>query len=91
MTARAKRVLKEALGLSAEERADLAATLLDSLQEGEDPEAEDIWAEEIARRVREVESGAVKTIPWSEARRRLHEVLDARKRARDSSGSAPRG
>lgn len=80
MTAKAKKILEEALELSPEERADLAATLLDSLEEGEDEGVEEAWAQEIARRIQEVESGAVKTIPWSEARRRLYRVLDARKR-----------
>ena len=71
MTARAKRVLEEALDLSPEERADLAATLLDSLQEGEDPDAEEAWAEEIARRLDEIDTGKVRTVPWSEARRHI--------------------
>jgi putative addiction module component (TIGR02574 family) len=81
MTASAKRVLEDALELSPEERADLAATLLDSLEEAQDEGVEEAWAEEIARRIRDVESGAVQTIPWSEARRRLYEILDARKRS----------
>jgi putative addiction module component (TIGR02574 family) len=81
MTVKAKKVLEEALGLPPEERADIAAGLLDSLDGHEDEGVEEAWAEEIARRMQEVESGAVKTIPWAEARRRLHQVLDARKRS----------
>jgi len=36
---------------------------------GEDAEA--AWAIEVNRRVAELDSGAVKTIPWAEVRRRL--------------------
>lgn len=81
MTAKAQRVLDEALALDAEERADLAASLLDSLEEPEDPGAEEAWAQEIERRIREVEAGVVKTIPWSEARKRILALRDERRRA----------
>jgi putative addiction module component (TIGR02574 family) len=77
MSGKAQKVLEEALTLPPEERADVAATLLESLDEQEDEGVEEAWAQEIERRIREVESGAVKTIPWSEARRRLRERLDA--------------
>jgi len=36
-----------------------------------DKDAEAAWATEVNRRVAELDSGAVKTIPWAEARRRL--------------------
>jgi hypothetical protein len=39
------------------------------------------WAREIQRRVREIKSGAVKTVSWSEARRRLLTLRDARTRS----------
>ncbi len=81
MTSNAKKILEEALALPPDERADVAATLLDSLDEAEGEAVEQAWAEEIQRRIQEVESGAVKTIPWSEARRRILALRDARKRA----------
>ena len=81
MTGKAKKILEEALTLPSDERADVAATLLDSLDEPENDEVERAWAEEIQRRIQEVESGAVKTIPWSEARRRILALRDGRKRA----------
>ena len=77
MSGKAQKVLEEALTLPPEERADVAATLLESLDEQEDEGVEEAWAQEIEHRIRDVESGAVKTIPWSEARRRLRERLDA--------------
>jgi len=81
MTDKAKKILEEALGLPPDERADVAATLLDSLDEEQDEAVEQAWAEEIQRRIQEIESGAVKTIPWSEARRRILALRSARKRA----------
>jgi putative addiction module component (TIGR02574 family) len=80
MSGRPQKVLEEALALPPEERADLAATLIDSLDDREDEGVEQAWAEEIERRIKEVESGQVKMIPWSEARRRLRARLDAGRR-----------
>ncbi|MFN7573324.1 MAG: addiction module protein [Betaproteobacteria bacterium] len=62
------KLLQQALLLSESERAALAAALLDTLDEGADPDAESAWAAEIERRIAEVDSGAVQTIPWAKAR-----------------------
>lgn len=64
-------LLRQALELPQETRAALAGSLLDSLDEEIDCEAEAAWSEEIARRLRELDSGKVKTVPWAEARRRI--------------------
>jgi putative addiction module component (TIGR02574 family) len=64
-------ILKEALALPSEERATLAASLLDSLDTDVDEDAEAAWATEVNRRVTELDSGAVKTIPWTQVRGRL--------------------
>jgi putative addiction module component (TIGR02574 family) len=64
-------ILKEALALPTEARAALAGSLLDSLDTDVDEGAEAAWAIEVTRRVAELDSGAVKTIPWAEVRRRL--------------------
>ncbi len=63
------KVLEDALKLPAEARAALAGSLIESLDETVDADAEAAWAEEIARRLRDLDSGKAKTIPWSEARR----------------------
>lgn len=63
------KLLEEALKLPAEARAALAGSLIESLDETVDEDAEAAWAEEIARRVRELDSGKAKSIPWSKARR----------------------
>lgn len=81
MTTRAQKVLDEALALAPDERADVAASLLDSLDGQVDEGAEEAWAREIERRIGEVEAGVVKTIPWSEARQRILALRDDRRRA----------
>ena len=65
------RLLQEALKLSPEARAALAASLLESLDEEVDEGAEAAWSDEIAKRIRELNSGSVAAIPWSEARRMI--------------------
>lgn len=67
----AAEILKEALALRTEARAALAGSLLDSLDTAVDEDAEAAWATEVNRRVTELDDGTVKTIPWSEVRRRL--------------------
>lgn len=63
-----KKILERALELPDEARAALAAELLGSLEEDVDEDAEAQWSQEIASRLRELDSGAVKAVPWSEAR-----------------------
>ena len=72
MTAQTKKLLGQAMKLSEEERWKLTDGLLESLQESErDADHEAAWAAEIERRIKEVESGQAKTIPWEEVRRSI--------------------
>jgi putative addiction module component (TIGR02574 family) len=57
--------------LPPEARAALAGALIESLDEGVDERAEELWAEEIERRQRELDRGQVRTVPWSQARRAI--------------------
>ncbi len=66
-----KDVFREAFELPESERATLAGLLIESLEAPPDPEVEELWAEEAERRWREIESGAVATIPWEEVRAKL--------------------
>jgi putative addiction module component (TIGR02574 family) len=66
------RILREAMKLPPEARAALAGSLIDSLEEPPDPDAESEWQREIARRMRELDAGEVDLISWSEARRAIH-------------------
>ena len=70
MTQEADELLKKALTLPAEDRAAMAGSLLESLEEPVDPSAEEAWNEEIARRIADLDSGKAKTVPWEEIRRR---------------------
>ena len=64
-------LLKEALKLPPEARAAFAGSLLDSLDHEVDEEVEAAWHAEINRRLVDIDSGKVKLIPRSEARRRI--------------------
>ena len=66
-------ILKRALRLPPEARAALAGSLLDSLDEPLDFDAESAWEAEIAARIREIDKGKVRLIPWAEARARIAE------------------
>ena len=68
----ARQLLAEALRLSDEERAALAGELIQSLETEVDADAEAAWSAEIRARLDHVESGKATTIPWAEARRRIH-------------------
>lgn len=74
MSLRVQEVLRDALTLSVEERADVAAELLASLDEAppDDPaEVEAAWAREIERRARRVMSGESAGEPWEDVRARV--------------------
>lgn len=85
MNARTKKVLDEALELSAEDRALVAAALEASLEEDDDDavddaspeEIEKAWAEEIRRRVDAVLEGRSKGRPAAEAIAEVRAALQA--------------
>jgi len=64
-------ILKDALELPPDARAALADSLWESLEGQPDEAAEDAWRKEIQRRVRDLDSGTVATVPWTEVRTRL--------------------
>jgi putative addiction module component (TIGR02574 family) len=64
-------ILKEALKLPPEARAALAGTLLDSLDDIVDQDAETAWEAEIVMRLKEIDDGKVNMVPWAEARTRI--------------------
>ena len=78
MTQDATELLKRALALTAEERAELAGSLLESLDgPPDDPEAvEAAWNEEIARRIEDLDSGKVKTVSLETFRRKLSSAAE---------------
>ena len=78
MDTRVRTVLDEALRLSEPDRAALVDALLESLEPAADAQVETAWRAEIRRRIEEVESGEVETVPWPEVRERLFAKLRAR-------------
>ena len=64
-------ILKEALKLPPEARAALAGTLLDSLDQTVDRDAESAWKAEITTRLKEIDEGKVNLVPWAKARARI--------------------
>jgi putative addiction module component (TIGR02574 family) len=71
MSANALKVLEDALRLPENERADLAAQLLKSLDPEADTDVAAAWDAEVLRRLDELDKGLVKPVPWSEARQRI--------------------
>jgi putative addiction module component (TIGR02574 family) len=69
----AKDLLQQALKLAPEARAALAGSLLESLDGILDADAESAWSTEIARRVREVDAGDARLVPWEQARKTIRE------------------
>jgi putative addiction module component (TIGR02574 family) len=72
----------EALALPAEQRAELAHALLESLHEEADPDAEAAWVAELDRRAQAVADGTARLVEWEEARQRITARLKARRESR---------
>jgi putative addiction module component (TIGR02574 family) len=72
------RLLHDALQLPPEARAVFAGRLLESLDTEVDEGAEREWDAEIARRLAEIDSGTVRTLPWSEVRGRILAASDGK-------------
>ena len=75
MTDRSTELLQKALSLTEEERADLAASMLNSLEASPDQDAEALWQEEISRRESALDSGEARTIPWKEVQSQVSAAL----------------
>ena len=77
MTDTARDLLERVLALPVQERAEVAARVLESLDESHDDPAavERAWREEIGRRVREIREGKVKAIPADEVFAHARELL----------------
>jgi putative addiction module component (TIGR02574 family) len=70
----ADEILNEALSLPANERAALAGTLIESLDDdATDEDFVGLWSAEIKRRIDDLDAGRVQRVPWSQVRQRLFE------------------
>ena len=57
MTETAERMKRRLLDLSSRDRAELAHFLIQSLDEGDDSDAETAWDAELSRRLKDIENG----------------------------------
>ena len=81
MSSRAQDLLREALALPLDERADVAAELLASLDDAAAEQPADVeaaWAAEIERRARRALADESGGVPWDDVRRRAEAELHRR-------------
>jgi putative addiction module component (TIGR02574 family) len=69
-------LLKRALTLPVTERAELAGSLIESLDETSDESVKAAWDQDVARRMEEIDSGKVKPLSLEKARRRLSFLME---------------
>jgi putative addiction module component (TIGR02574 family) len=69
-------LLKKALELSVTDRAELAGSIIESLDQAEDKSVKDAWDAEILRRMEDLDSGGVKPISQHEVLRRLASAVE---------------
>ena len=72
MARSARELFDEAMRLDSEERATLVRLLIEAFDAEVEEGVDEAWRVEIERRMAELDSGAVETIPWEEVRARLY-------------------
>jgi putative addiction module component (TIGR02574 family) len=72
MAKSARELFDEVMRLDPEERATLMRLLIENLDAESEEGVEDAWRVEIERRMAELDSGSVPTVPWEELRARLY-------------------
>ncbi|MBA2409802.1 MAG: addiction module protein [Gammaproteobacteria bacterium] len=70
-----EKIEREALHLSASDRAKLAQKLLLSLDELSESELDQLWLDEAERRAREIDEGIVQLVPGDEVSRKARTLL----------------
>lgn len=76
MTNKAAQVLEAGLQLPEDERGDVAALLIESLEANGDSDIKAAWSAEILRRIEELRQGKVQPLSWDEACRIIMEESD---------------
>ncbi len=66
MNTQSEHVLRSALALSESERAEIAASLIHSLDTETDEGVDEAWAAEIQRRIESIDRGEVQLVPWGD-------------------------
>jgi putative addiction module component (TIGR02574 family) len=75
VTKNAEQLLDEALRLPEQERAEIAARLIESLEREVDSDVDGAWAAEIERRCAALDAGQAVTSDWNDVRRRIEEEI----------------
>ncbi len=70
-----RQLLDRALKLPMSDRAQLIGSLIESLDAQQDVNAQQLWEAEVARRINELDQGAVKPVSWTRVRARLRGAL----------------
>lgn len=73
MNTQSQEILRSALALPESDRADIAASLIQSLDTETDENVDAAWAAEIRRRIESIDSGEVTLIPWDDV---MHDMND---------------
>jgi len=74
-----EQLFRDALELEPAERTELLELLIDSLDgldAESDEDVEEAWAEEIDKRIAELDAGVVTAEPWDKVRKRLRNAPD---------------
>ena len=66
MNTESQQLLRTALALPESDRAEIAATLIHSLDTETDEDVDAAWAVEIQRRIELIDNGEVKLVPWED-------------------------
>jgi len=74
METQPKQILDIALTLSQSDRAGLAASLIRSLDDAPDPDAEAKWATEIEHRIRSIDEGSAELEQWDAVMAKMREL-----------------
>ena len=69
-------ILKKALTLPPAERAELAGSLIESLDEAQDESVQAAWDKEIIRRMEDFDTGRVKPVSLEEFRKKLSSAVE---------------
>lgn len=75
MNTHSQQLLHTALSLPESDRAEIAASLIHSLDNERDSDVDAAWAEEIKRRIESIDRGEVKLVPWDDV---MQEMRDRR-------------
>ena len=70
-----RKIEKQAQELSPKERARLAMALIESLDQGQDEDVDELWLDEAERRLEEYRSGRIEAIPANEVFEKIEKKL----------------